>query len=64
MTNASAVEIMSTLFLIMFQFFEMYVMILSKVQIWPIDVLLTGFQMVTWFIHMGELRIKQKINIS
>lgn len=49
-----SIRIMVVLSIVLLEFYKMFVLIVTKQQIWPIDVLLTGFQIVTWFIHMGK----------
>lgn len=49
-----SVRIMAVLFLTVLQFYKMYDLIWSQVQIWPIDVLIVGFQIITGYVHIGK----------
>lgn len=48
-----SIRILVSFLIILLQFYSMFQMIVTRAQIWPIDVLLMGFQIVTWSIHIG-----------
>lgn len=54
-----SMRIMAILFLTLLQFYKMYYLISSKVPIWPIDVLIVGFQIISGYVHIGETAIVQ-----
>lgn len=49
-----SMRIIAVLFLTVLQFYKMYDLISSNVQIWPIDVLIVGFQIITGYVHIGK----------
>lgn len=49
-----SMRIMAVTFIIILQFYKMFELIVTKMHIWPIDILLCGFQIISWFIHMGN----------
>lgn len=49
-----SIRILVSFAIIVLNFYSMFEMIVSRAQIWPVDVLLMGFQIVTWAIHIGK----------
>lgn len=50
-----SIRILAAFVIIVLHFYSMFQMIILGVQILPIDVLLMGFQIVTWSIHIGTI---------
>lgn len=48
-----SIRILVSFIIISLHFYTMFQMIITRAHIWPIDVLLSGFQIVTWSIHIG-----------
>lgn len=48
-----SIRILVSFIIISLHFYTMFQMIIIRAHIWPIDVLLIGFQIVTWSIHIG-----------
>lgn len=52
-----SMRILVSFLIIVLHFYTMFQMIITRAHIWPIDVLLMGFQIVTWSIHIGTNKI-------
>lgn len=48
-----SIRILVSFLIILLHFYTMFEMIITRARIWPVDVLLMGFQIVTWSIHIG-----------
>lgn len=48
-----SVRVLVSLLIIILHFYAMFQKIVTAAPIYPIDVLLMGFQIFTWFIHIG-----------
>ncbi|XP_031634883.1 multidrug resistance-associated protein 7 [Contarinia nasturtii] len=52
-----SLRVLASFLIIILHFYSMYQMIVTEVPIYPIDVLLMGFQILTWSIHIGFLLV-------
>lgn len=52
-----SLRIFTALLIVLLHFYAMVHMVVVRAKILPIDVLLIGFQIVTWTIHIGEYEL-------
>lgn len=48
-----SIRTLAAILIVLLRFFAMFQMIVTGATIWPIDILLIGFEIVTWAIHTG-----------
>lgn len=58
-----SLRILTAFLLISLNIYQMFELIVKRIQIWPIDILICGFQIVTWFIHIGKSHYSIKLNL-
>lgn len=49
-----SLRIFAALLMVLLHFYTIFHLVITRAHILPIDVLLIGFQIVTWTIHIGE----------
>lgn len=49
-----SLRILASLLIVLLRFYTIVHLVITRTKILPIDVLLIGFQIVTWTIHIGE----------
>lgn len=50
-----SLRILAAFLIVLLNFYTMFEMVVTRAKILPIDILIIGFQIVTWTIHIGKL---------
>lgn len=59
-----SIRILTAFLIVLLHLYTMFEMIVTQAKILPIDVLLMGFQIVTWSIHIGNYNFQFKSHAS